>query len=626
MKNLVKLLLSLAIVFLTVDFALSQWTITRLTDNAINDNAATIAVDELGTVHMVYPTLVGNGRNGSYKLFYVKKEIGGTFSAPVRVTNTPNGQDEYYPEIIIDNLGLHVAFQLEEYTNAYALFYVLYTGSPATSIELFEGRTRYPSMAIDNNGFIHITFSHYDGITGSEIYYMHNYPSGVFMPLPFNVTATLEPVSGNIYPSIAVSNTGNAYIAYVDSGDVGVPGVESGDADVSYIYNQTAYANDFTTPVRANPYEPGNIQYYFPSLVIDGSYAHIAYRRLERITTRRSDCYYVRLERDTPQTPSITEIKQVSILTDANLGNGSAGIQLSPDGSLVHLAWIGGLYSEGLTSREAYHATVTVDAQQTVSAAEQITNNNVWNVYISMDIGSSGNIHISYLENDPGKRSSDLEVWYATNSALPTTGTLSIASIGVVAEGKGKNVNGKVTVVIVDENSAPVDGATVTGDWSGLTMEQGVQFQTGSDGSGSVKSGKVNTSSSGEFKFTVTIVSKAGFSWDGDPASASAPWNQASSQKTILESSLLVGNYPNPFNPTTEIRFQLPAASRVLVRIFNTLGQEIRTLTEREYEAGFHSVRWDGKDNKGNPVSSGIYLYQLKAGVFSQIKKMSLIR
>jgi len=95
---------------------------------------------------------------------------------------------------------------------------------------------------------------------------------------------------------------------------------------------------------------------------------------------------------------------------------------------------------------------------------------------------------------------------------------------------------------------------------------------------------------------------------------------------SLPESYALAQNYPNPFNPETEIHFQLPAASQVLVRIFNTLGQEIRTLTDIHYEAGFHSVRWDAKDNNGNAVSSGIYLYQLKAGAFSQIKKMSLIR
>ena len=88
----------------------------------------------------------------------------------------------------------------------------------------------------------------------------------------------------------------------------------------------------------------------------------------------------------------------------------------------------------------------------------------------------------------------------------------------------------------------------------------------------------------------------------------------------------LFQNHPNPFNPETEIRFQLPEASHVVIRIINTLGQEIRILAERQYETGYHNVRWDGKDNNGNLVSSGIYLYQLKAGAFSQIKKMSLIR
>ena len=88
----------------------------------------------------------------------------------------------------------------------------------------------------------------------------------------------------------------------------------------------------------------------------------------------------------------------------------------------------------------------------------------------------------------------------------------------------------------------------------------------------------------------------------------------------------LFQNYPNPFNPETEIRFQLPEASRLIVTIFNTLGQEIRTLMDRQYEPGFHSIRWDSKDNYGNPVPSGIYFYQLQAGSFYQVKKMSLLK
>lgn len=85
-------------------------------------------------------------------------------------------------------------------------------------------------------------------------------------------------------------------------------------------------------------------------------------------------------------------------------------------------------------------------------------------------------------------------------------------------------------------------------------------------------------------------------------------------------------NYPNPFNPETRIHFQLPQASKVVVRIFNLLGQEVRTLADKQYEAGFHAIPWDGKANNGRRVASGIYLYQLQAGSFSQVKKMTLLR
>jgi hypothetical protein len=100
----------------------------------------------------------------------------------------------------------------------------------------------------------------------------------------------------------------------------------------------------------------------------------------------------------------------------------------------------------------------------------------------------------------------------------------------------------------------------------------------------------------------------------------------ADAEAGIPESYALLQNHPNPFNPETELDFQLPEANHVVVKIFNTLGEEIRTLVEAPYEAGYHRVRWDGKDKNGNPVASGIYLYQLQAGDFSQVRKMALLR
>lgn len=89
---------------------------------------------------------------------------------------------------------------------------------------------------------------------------------------------------------------------------------------------------------------------------------------------------------------------------------------------------------------------------------------------------------------------------------------------------------------------------------------------------------------------------------------------------------VLEQNYPNPFNPETFIRFSLPRAGRVSLRVFNALGQEIRTLVQREYEAGLHKVRWDGTDNPGNAVPSGVYFYYLRTGDLTQVRKMILLR
>lgn len=88
----------------------------------------------------------------------------------------------------------------------------------------------------------------------------------------------------------------------------------------------------------------------------------------------------------------------------------------------------------------------------------------------------------------------------------------------------------------------------------------------------------------------------------------------------------LLPNYPNPFNPETEIRFQLPEASHIVVKIFNALGAEVRTLTAGSLQAGSHRIHWDGKDNSGRDVTSGVYLYQLRAGNVSQVRRMNLLR
>jgi hypothetical protein len=108
--------------------------------------------------------------------------------------------------------------------------------------------------------------------------------------------------------------------------------------------------------------------------------------------------------------------------------------------------------------------------------------------------------------------------------------------------------------------------------------------------------------------------------------SGAPPVSVETEDPLIPDEFIVHQNFPNPFNPETEIRFALTKDSHVAINVYNTLGQQIGTLIDTQYAAGFHNVRWDGKDRNGNPVSSGIYLYQIQAGEFSQVRKMSLIR
>jgi hypothetical protein len=95
---------------------------------------------------------------------------------------------------------------------------------------------------------------------------------------------------------------------------------------------------------------------------------------------------------------------------------------------------------------------------------------------------------------------------------------------------------------------------------------------------------------------------------------------------TIPSDYSLGNNVPNPFNASTQISFSLPRASRIRLAVYNTLGREIRTLEKGMLPAGYHTVMWDGLDQNGRVVSSGIYLYRLEAKGFSETKRMTLLK
>jgi hypothetical protein len=94
----------------------------------------------------------------------------------------------------------------------------------------------------------------------------------------------------------------------------------------------------------------------------------------------------------------------------------------------------------------------------------------------------------------------------------------------------------------------------------------------------------------------------------------------------IINTFYLSQNYPNPFNPITHIRFNLAQNEKVKLEVFNVLGQKVKTLVNNKLNIGQYEIKWDGKNESGNLLGSGIYFYRLKAGDYIKTRKMIFLK
>ena len=85
-------------------------------------------------------------------------------------------------------------------------------------------------------------------------------------------------------------------------------------------------------------------------------------------------------------------------------------------------------------------------------------------------------------------------------------------------------------------------------------------------------------------------------------------------------------NYPNPFNPITKMNYTLPKRSKIIISIYNVLGQEVTTLLNKEQNYGYHTVTWNGADHSGRQMASGVYFARMNTNSFTQTKKMLLLK
>ena len=94
----------------------------------------------------------------------------------------------------------------------------------------------------------------------------------------------------------------------------------------------------------------------------------------------------------------------------------------------------------------------------------------------------------------------------------------------------------------------------------------------------------------------------------------------------VAERFELAQNYPNPFNPTTTIAYQVPGQSAVRLAVYNVLGQRVRLLVDAVAQPGRYRVTWDGRNDAGARVGSGVYIYRFEAGDYHKVQKMILMK
>ena len=110
-----------------------------------------------------------------------------------------------------------------------------------------------------------------------------------------------------------------------------------------------------------------------------------------------------------------------------------------------------------------------------------------------------------------------------------------------------------------------------------------------------------------------------------DVISVTLEWMDIDNER-LATSYVIHQNYPNPFNPATTIRYDLPEVALVKIIIYDMMGRKVSTLISSQQSAGYKSVQWNATNDKGAPVSAGLYLYTIQAGEFRQTKKMVLLK
>jgi len=229
-----------------------------------------------------------------------------------------------------------------------------------------------------------------------------------------------------------------------------------------------------------------------------------------------------------------------------------------------------------------------------------------------------------------------LILYKVLNPTLPFPAKVS-AAMGKVELGRLSGENGIINVPITLTNTMGVTSAYAELETGSLEVASvKVTTANGWVSSTNTEGGKVRIALTGLEPLKDGVVALVSFKLNGQETvtvTGSAVLNDdlreelnAVNVREIPTEFALSQNYPNPFNPTTSIKYSLAENAKVTLVIYDMLGQVVKTLIDNEQEAGFYTVKWDGTNNYGGKVSSGIYIYRLNAGKFMSTLKMNLLK
>jgi hypothetical protein len=151
-------------------------------------------------------------------------------------------------------------------------------------------------------------------------------------------------------------------------------------------------------------------------------------------------------------------------------------------------------------------------------------------------------------------------------------------------------------------------------------------IQGGYDGTGNISADPLFIdAANGDFRLQPTSPCIEAGEGGVDMGAFDYPWPLAVESTKPIQTALLP-NAPNPFNPTTTIPFTLASDGAVSLRIYNVMGQQVRMLVSGHRSAGHHTVSWNGRDDRGKAVTSGVYLYRLTVAQTVRVRRMTLVR